>query len=52
MENSVMDAEVQSLILGFDFSFLIKTMVEEKLCGTMKIEGLIYSRTVVKVVSK
>ena len=49
---SVMAAEVQALILGFDYAFMIKTLVEEILGTELIIEAMIDSRTVFNVVAK
>ena len=47
-----MTAEVQALILGFDYAFMIKTLVEEILGTELVIEAMIDSRTVFNVVAK
>ena len=49
---SVMAAEIQALVLGFDFAFLIKDLVDEILGTDMRIEALIDSKTVFNVVAK
>lgn len=45
-----MAAEIQALVLGFDYAFLVKDLVEEILGRKMRIEAMIDSETVFNVV--
>lgn len=49
---SVMAANVQGLILGFDFSFLIKSMVDEILGTNIRILAMIERKTMFNFVAK
>lgn len=49
---SVLAAEIQALVLGFDSAFLVKDLVEELLGRTIKLEALIDSKTVFNVIAK
>lgn len=51
ISRSVMVAEIQALVLGFDFSFLFKNLVEEILDRKLNLEEIIYSKTVFNVLS-
>lgn len=46
-----MAAEIQALVLGFDFAFLGKDLLEEILVRNMRIEDKIESKTVFNVVA-
>lgn len=52
MAMSVMAAEVQAVILGFDYAFLIKTMIKEILGRTLVIEAIIDKKTVFNIIAK
>lgn len=47
-----MAAEVQELVLGFDFAFLVKDLIEEILGHKIRLEVMIDRRTVFNVVAK
>lgn len=49
---SVMTAEVQALVLGFDYAFLAKFLSEEIIGRTLELETMMNSRTMFDVVSK
>lgn len=49
---SVMAAEVHALILGYDFAFIIKSLVEEMLGRQVPLEIFMDSRTVLDTVAK
>ena len=49
---SVMAAEVQALILGFDFAFVIRYLINDITGIHMDIEGMTDSRTTFNVVAK
>ena len=49
---SVMAAEIQALVLGFDYAYVIQHLVEEIIGRTIKLEAMIDSKTVFNVVAK
>ena len=49
---SVMAAEVQALVLGFDFSFVVKDLIEELLGREIKLEAMVDSKTVFDVIAR
>ena len=49
---SVMAAELQALVLGFDYAFVIKDLVEEILGRHVKVEVMVDSKTTFNVVAK
>ena len=49
---SVMAAEIQALMLGFDYAFYVRDLLEEILGRSFKIEAMIDSKTVFNVVAK
>ena len=49
---SVMAAEVQALILGFDFAFLIKTMIDEIIGRNLEIDAMMDRKTVFNIIAK
>ena len=49
---SVMAAEIQALILGFDYAYLIKDQLDEILGRDVKIEAVVDSKTTFNVVAK
>lgn len=49
---SVMAAEVQALVLGFDYAFIVKDLIEEIIGRSIRLEALIDSKTVFNVIAK
>lgn len=49
---SVMAAEIQALVLGFDFAFVIRDMVEELTRRSVPIEAIIDSKTMFNVIAR
>lgn len=49
---SVMAAEIQALVLGFDYAFVVKDLIEEILGHHISLDALIDSRTVFNVIAK
>ena len=49
---SVMAAEIQALVLGFDFAFIVKDLIEEILGREVKLEALVDSKTVFDVIAR
>lgn len=49
---SVLAAEMHGLTLGFDYAFVIKTMLEEIIGRTVQVEALIDSKTLFNVIAK
>lgn len=47
-----MAAEMQALVPGFDFSFLIRNLAQKMLGNTVSIEAMIDLRTVFHIVAK
>lgn len=49
---SVMSAELQALVLDFDYAYLMKDLMEEIIGKSMNIEAMIDSKRVFNVVAK
>lgn len=49
---SVMGAEIQALVLGFDFAFLEQYLIEEILGKSIRMEAMMDRKTVFNVVAK
>lgn len=47
-----MEAEIQALVLGFDFAFIINDPIEDNFGMDCRIEEFIYSKTIFNVVLK
>lgn len=48
---SVVAAVVQALVLGLDYSYLVRNLAEELIGRSLPVEAMIYSRTVPNVVA-
>lgn len=46
MARSMMAAEIQALVLGFDFAFLLKELVEEIIGHYLRLESMIYEDSI------
>lgn len=49
---SVMDAEVQALVLGFDYSYVVKDLIEELMGRKLRLEALVDRKTLYTVIAK
>lgn len=49
---SVMADEIQALVLGFDYAYIVKDLAKEIIGRKLKMEALVDSRTVFNVVAK
>ena len=49
---SVMAAEIQALVLGFDYAYVVKDLIEEILGRTIMLDAMVDSKTVFDVIAK